>query len=92
MQWYNLFFFTGSSSSTIRIVVDDDEPVKKIGLYHGISGSGEKAKQLYYKKNSTTLDFTHQINSGEDEHYYYAIIDQVDGDRIWCSAIWYTKE
>ena len=69
---------------------DLSETVASIFIYHGIPGSGNQATLLTQANATTTHSFTHNIPDGST-YYYYARILQGDGDEIFTSPIWYTR-
>ncbi|CAN5297903.1 hypothetical protein BH09BAC2_BH09BAC2_04220 [soil metagenome] len=85
--------FSSSVDPTINIQVTDPDVgdvVSTIQLYYGVPGSGTLSTLLTSNTNSATLSYTHNINIG-NKYYYYAIITQADGQKIWTSPIWVTQ-
>lgn len=70
--------------------LDLSENISNIYIYHGVPGSGQQATLLTQAINSFTHVFTHAIQDGET-YYYYARIVENDGDEIFTSPIWYTR-
>jgi PKD repeat protein len=75
----------------VASVVDPDvsENVSSIAVYYGVPGSGSNAG-LLTTVNSATLSYTHNITNNST-YYYYLKITQTDGNIIWTSPIWYTR-
>lgn len=67
----------------------DGETNPTIRIYYGIPGSNINPTVLT-TATATSLNFTHTFASGT--YYYYAEITQPDGQKIWTSPIWYTKQ
>lgn len=76
---------------TIQVSVYDPdlEATTSIIIMHGVPGSGSNPASLT-TSSSSTLNYTHSISIGS-EHYYYAIITQADGNKIFTSPIWVNK-
>lgn len=70
---------------------DGGDNVSKIEIFYGIPGSGTAAALLTSNLSSPTLTYTHVI-ANLSTYYYYAKITQADGQRMWTSPIWYTKD
>ncbi|MES2138754.1 MAG: T9SS type A sorting domain-containing protein [Bacteroidota bacterium] len=66
------------------------ETISSIAVYYGIPGSGNNPTILNSVTNSSTLSYTHAI-ANNATYYYYLKITQADGDIIWTSPIWYTR-
>lgn len=80
-------------SPTINVTVTDpdiSETVSSITVYYGVPGSGNNPTTLNNTNNSATLSYTHTI-SNNTTYYYYLKITQGDGNIIWTSPIWYTR-
>ena len=73
-------------------VTDPDvaETVSSIKVYYGIPGSGSVSTILTSNTGASTLSYTHTI-ANLAKYYYYLEITQADGDVIWTSPIWYTR-
>lgn len=81
-----------STNPSINIRVTDADAgdnVSSIQLYYGVPGSLVLSTVLA-TSSSAALAYTHSLNVG-DSYYYYAVITQADGDKIWTSPIWVTK-
>ncbi len=82
-----------AGSPTINVTVTDpdiSETVSTITVYYGIPGSGNNPTTLNSVSNSASLSYTHTINNNST-YYYYLKITQGDGNTIWTSPIWYTR-
>lgn len=85
---------TQVSNPVLNVSVTDPDlgdNVSKIEIFYGIPGSGIAATLLTSNLSSTTLTYTHVI-ANLSNYYYYAKITQTDGQRMWTSPIWYTKD
>lgn len=73
-------------------VVDLDlsETVDVIFIYAGNPGSGVQASLLAQQSGLSTISLTDTLANGETK-YYYARIVQADGDEIFTSPIWFTR-
>lgn len=72
------------------IDLDLSEAVNYISIYYGVPGSGQQATLLTQVGAQNTVSYNHPIQNGET-YYYYARIVQLDGDEIFTSPIWYTR-
>jgi PKD repeat protein len=81
---------TGSPTISVSITDPDGESTSSIALYYGIPGSGSASTVLTSNSNSNTLSYLHSI-ANNSTYYYYLKITQADGDIIWTSPIWYTR-
>jgi len=72
------------------IDLDLSEPINYISIYYGVPGSGQQATLLTQIGAQNTVSYNHPIQNGET-FYYYARIVQMDGDEIFTSPIWYTR-
>ncbi len=84
---------TQAGSPTLSVTVADDdgsETSATIQVFYGVPGSGVNPTVLTTANNTTTLNYTHTI-ANNTEYYYYLKITQADGDIIWTSPIWYTR-
>lgn len=84
--------FTDSNSPNINVSVSDDdgESVSSIKIYYGIPGSGSLVTLLTSNTSTSSLSYTHNIGDGAT-YYYYAVIAQPDGNKVFTSPIWYTR-
>ncbi len=84
--------YTHSTSPTISVnIVDPDaESIASITVYYGVPGSNVLPTVLTSNASSNSLSYTHTITTGST-YYYYLEIKQTDGDVIWTSPIWYTR-
>ncbi len=82
-----------TGTPTINVSLTDpntSETISSISVYYGIPGSGANPTILNTATNSSTLSYTHTI-ANNTTYYYYLKITQADGDIIWTSPIWYTR-
>ncbi|MES2286217.1 MAG: CehA/McbA family metallohydrolase [Bacteroidota bacterium] len=82
-----------TGAPTINVSLTDpntSETISSIAVYYGIPGSGANPTILNTATNSSTLSYTHTI-ANNATYYYYLKITQADGDIIWTSPIWYTR-
>jgi hypothetical protein len=84
---------TQAGAPTLTLTITDpdaNDAVTSITLYSGIPGSGTAAAQLTSSSGSATLTYTDEIPD-QSSYYYYAVITQADGDKVWTAPIWYTR-
>lgn len=81
---------SGTAAISVNITDPDLESTSNITVYYGIPGSGTAAAILTSTTSSNTLNFTHAI-ANNLSYYYYLKITQLDGDVIYTSPIWYTR-
>lgn len=83
--------FTDTINPAISVAVYDPdlETATNITIVYGIPGSGIAPTTL---TSSTTgsLNYTHSIAFGST-YYYYAVVTQADGDKIFTAPIWVNK-
>lgn len=72
------------------IDMDLSETVSSIYVYYGVPGSGQQATLLTQINGLATATYTDNVPDGTTR-YYYARIVQGDGDEIFTSPIWYTR-
>lgn len=84
--------YTHSTAPTLSVNISDPdiESTTSITVYYGVPGSGTQATILTSNTGSNTLSFTHNI-ANLSTYYYFLEIKQADGDMIWTSPIWYTR-
>jgi hypothetical protein len=85
---------TQSGNPTLFLdVVDLDlsEAVDVIFIYAGTPASGVQANLLVQQNGLSSLTYTDTLMPGETK-YYYARIVQADGDEVFTSPIWYTRD
>ena len=80
----------GNPTLTVQVEDPDGENVSSIIVYGGVAGSGSNPTQITSVSNSNTLTYTHNVSPNQ-EYYYYLYIVQANGDKIWTSPIWYTR-
>ncbi|MES2558350.1 MAG: hypothetical protein V4590_01315 [Bacteroidota bacterium] len=80
---------TANPNITVTVFDPDLEPTSNIVITYGIPGSGISPATL---TSSTTgsLTYTHSIPTGAS-YYYYAVITQLDGDKIFTAPVWVNK-
>lgn len=83
--------FTDTANPQISVTVFDPdlETTSNITIIFGIPGSGVNPTTL---TSSTigSLNFTHTIAFGAS-YYYYAVVTQTDGNKVFTAPIWVTK-
>lgn len=84
-----IFNDTANPQITVTVFDPDLEVTSNIVITYGIPGSGVAPTTL---TSSTTgsLTYTHSIATGA-AYYYYAVITQADGDKIFTAPIWVNK-
>jgi PKD repeat protein len=87
----SIFAHTGTPTITATITDPDvSESVSSIAIYYGVPGSGTAPTVLNTVSSSATISYAHSI-ANNSTYYYYLKITQADGDVIWTSPIWYTR-
>ena len=84
---------TQRGAPTLKVTVADpdaNDAVASIALYAGIPGGSSAAALLTTSTGSATLTYTDPILNNA-MYYYYAVITQTDGDKIWTAPIRYTR-
>jgi PKD repeat protein len=85
--------FAQAGTPTISVAVtdpDNAESVTSISVYSGIPGSGSAPTSVHTVSNMASMTYTPTI-ANNTTYYYYIKITQADGDIIWTSPIWYTR-
>ncbi|MES2287220.1 MAG: T9SS type A sorting domain-containing protein [Bacteroidota bacterium] len=85
---------TRAGAPTIAVSITDpdvSETISSINIYYGVPGSGTASTSLNTVNNSPNLSYIHTI-ANNTSYYYYLKITQSDGDIIWTSPIWYTRD
>jgi len=80
----------GNPAIHISVMDPDSESIASIQVFYGVPGSGVVSTLLNSNANSKTFDFTPVVPDGTS-YYFYAQINQTDGDVIWTSPIWFTR-
>ncbi|GAB3241962.1 hypothetical protein GCM10027346_37840 [Hymenobacter seoulensis] len=80
----------GAPTLEVNVVDQDGEAVAAIELVAGIPGSGELATTLTSTAGAASLRYSDPIPNGAT-YYYYAVITQADGDKVWTAPIRYTR-
>jgi hypothetical protein len=80
---------TASPRITVTVYDPDLETTASIVITYGIPGSGLNPTSL---TSSTTgsINYLHSIPTGSS-YYYYAVVTQADGDKIFTAPIWVNK-
>lgn len=86
----SIYAHAGTPTINVTVSDPDGEATASIKIYYGIPGSGSVATILTSNTGSNTLLYNHVI-ANATTYYYYAEITQADGDVIWTSPIWYTR-
>lgn len=86
----SIFSGQGAPTLSVNIVDPDNEIPSKIEIFGGVPGSSIAATVLNSATNTSTLNFTHPLTDGST-YYYYIKVTQTDGDIIWTSPIWYSR-
>lgn len=82
---------TGTPTLQATIIDPDaSENVSSIAVYYGVPGSGMNPVVLTTVTNTTSLSYVHAL-SNNSTYYYYLKITQTDGNIVWTSPIWYTR-
>ncbi|AMS27134.1 hypothetical protein AEM51_08995 [Bacteroidetes bacterium UKL13-3] len=83
--------FTDTANPQISVTVFDPdlETTSNITIISGIPGSGVNPTTLTSSAIGS-LNFTHTIAFGAS-YYYYAVVTQTDGDKVFTAPIWVTK-
>lgn len=83
--------YTGSPTLKVSVIDPDvSENVSSIAVYYGVPGSGVNAALLSTVTNTANLSYVHTIVNN-NTYYYYLKITQTDGNIVWTSPIWYTR-
>jgi hypothetical protein len=75
---------------SVRVTDPDAEATASIKVYGGIPGSGVAPTLIASSTNSNTLTYTAAL-ANKSTFYYYLQIAQADGDMVYTSPIWYTR-
>ncbi len=86
----SVFQNPGNPVIHVSVMDPDSEAVDSIQVFYGVPGSGSQSTVLQTNYHSTSFDLTPAMPDGST-FYYYAVITQADGDVIWTSPIWYTR-
>ena len=84
-----IFTDTANPHLVVSVYDPDFENTSSISIIYGIPGSGVAPTTLTSSATGS-LNFTHSIAYGAT-YYYYAVITQQDGDKVFTSPIWVTK-
>lgn len=83
----SVFNDTANAQISISVTDPDLETVSNIKVNYGVPGSGTAAAQLFSVNSVSTYNYTHTVPLN-GSFYYYAVITQADGDKIFTSPIW----
>lgn len=87
----SVFSGQGQPEVTVNYTDADGEGITQMWLYDGIPGSGLPPNLVYTVYQNQSFSFTPTLNDGETK-YYYAKVQQTDGDQLYTSPIWYTRD
>ena len=87
----SIFKAKGSHVISAQVTDPDGEQTTSIEVYYGVPASGNQPTVLYSTANSNTLSYSPVI-ANNSTYYYYLKITQADGDVIWTSPIWYSRD
>ena len=87
----SILSYTGAATISANVTDPDvSETVSSIAIYYGVPGSGTNPTVLTTVTNTANLSYTHNL-ANNSTYYYYLKITQNDGNIIWTSPIWYTR-
>jgi PKD repeat protein len=86
----SVFTHSGTATASVTVTDPDGESTSNITLFYGVPGSGAVPVTLSSSTGLNTLTFTHNL-ANNTTYYYYLKINQTDGDVIYTSPIWYTR-
>ncbi|MBK6986090.1 MAG: T9SS type A sorting domain-containing protein [Bacteroidetes bacterium] len=87
----SMLSYTGTPTLVASVTdADVSETVSSIAVYYGVPGSGANPTVLTTVTNTSNLSYTHNM-ANNSTYYYYLKITQADGNIIWTSPIWYTR-
>ncbi len=81
---------SGTATLSVTVTDPDGENVSAMSLYYGVPGSGIAATVLTSNSSSNSLTYMHAL-ANATTYYYYLKITQSDGNVIYTSPIWYTR-
>ncbi len=81
----------GNPNISISVVDPDGEAISDISIFCGVPGSGITPALLTSVAGSLNLNYTDVLLKDSSTRYYFARIQQGDGDQIYTSPIWYTR-
>lgn len=87
----SVFSGQGQPVVSLNYIDPDGEGITQMWLYHGTPGSGIAPDLVYTIYQFENFTFTPDLLDGETK-YYYVKIQQADGDQIFTSPIWYTRD
>ena len=87
----SILSYTGAATISANVTDPDvSETVSSIAINYGVPGSGTNPTVLTTVTNTANLSYTHNL-ANNSTYYYYLKITQNDGNIIWTSPIWYTR-
>lgn len=86
------FAHAGQAQIHVQVNDQDNENTQTIKIYYGIAGSGTAPTVLQNVSGTSTLDFGTTSLQNNTTYYFYAEIRQADGDYIWTSPVWFTRD
>jgi hypothetical protein len=87
----SVFAGQGQPEVTMNYVDPDGEGITQMWLYDGTPGSGATPNLVYTIYQFESFSFTPDLADGETK-YYFIKVEQTDGDQIFTSPIWYTRD
>lgn len=87
----SVFSGQGQPEVTVNYLDPDGEGITQMWLYDGTPGSGLPPNLVYTIYQNQSFSFTPNLNDGETK-YYYVKVQQTDGDQMYTSPIWYTRD
>jgi hypothetical protein len=84
-----IFSDTANPQISVNVFDPDLETTSNITITYGIPGSGVAPTTLTSSTTGSLL-YTHSIATGAT-YYYYAVITQADGDKVFTAPIWVNK-
>jgi hypothetical protein len=86
----SVFAGQGQPEVTVNYVDPDGEGITQMWLYDGTPGSGLTPNLVYTIYQFESFSFTPDLANGETK-YYFIKVEQTDGDQLFTSPIWYTR-
>jgi PKD repeat protein len=81
---------SGTAALSVNVTDPDLENTSNITVYYGVPGSGTGPAILTSTTSSNALNYTHAL-ANNTSYYYYLKITQTDGNLIYTSPIWYSR-
>ncbi len=73
---------SGSLTLTANYASAVGGTASRVQFFEGVPGRNGTVTQLFEGSGSTT------ITPGTGAHFYYSVVTEVDGDRLWSAPIW----